>query len=186
MTGKQNLAQPVDTDLPKALATLINEAMTSLQESFHDLTDEQAWSRPFADKPSIGTIVMHLSETLDTYACKFQSGQTALEHQARFNLWNQPEGHWPEDEEDLPTVEQLLKRHAVLWSAIGIAIRAATTEDLLGKRHCDNWWTERKRTASDALMRAVGHAMAHVRQIWLIRGAMGLTSSKAWPRQHLA
>jgi hypothetical protein len=27
---------------------------------------------------------------------------------------------------------------------------------------------------------------AHVRQIWLLRGALGLTDGKAWPQQHWA
>ena len=30
----------------------------------------------------------------------------------------------------------------------------------------------------------MGHTMAHVRQIWLMRGAMGLTDKDGWPVQH--
>ena len=26
--------------------------------------------------------------------------------------------------------------------------------------------------------------MAHIRQIWFLRGAMGLTGKDGWPRQH--
>jgi hypothetical protein len=44
----------------------------------------------------------------------------------------------------------------------------------------------KERLPSDAYMRTICHTMAHVRQIWLLRGALGLTDGKSWPRQHWA
>jgi hypothetical protein len=38
----------------------------------------------------------------------------------------------------------------------------------------------------DFLKRTIFHTMAHVRQIWLLRGALGLTDGKSWPQQHYA
>jgi hypothetical protein len=186
MMGQHRPENPAQVDLPKALAALLTEALTALEESFYDLKDEQLWARPFAEKHTIGTMVMHLMETLDTYAVGFQTGRHSLTHEKRFDIWDLPEGARPEDSEPLPTVGEIVKRLSILRGDVEAAIRSATEQDLRGVRHCEDWWTKRGRTAADAYLRAIGHAMAHVRQIWLIRGTMGLTDKDGWPNQHLA
>ncbi len=35
-------------------------------------------------------------------------------------------------------------------------------------------------------MWTIFHTMAHSRQIWLLRGALGLTDGRSWPQQHWA
>ena len=42
-----------------AIAIVIDETTTALEEAFYNLSDEQLWSRPLADRHSIGTMVMH-------------------------------------------------------------------------------------------------------------------------------
>jgi len=186
MIGRHEPSQPDHVDLKSALAEMLNEALTALEEAIYDLSDDKVWRRTFADKHAIGTMVMHLIETLDTYTCKFQTGQFVLDHQGRFDIWKIEDGSMPEEGEDLPTVKQMVSSIRKLRQAALAALRSATESDLLGVRQCDHWWTKRGRTAGDAYMRAIGHAMAHIRQIWLMRGAMGLSSKDGWPNQHLA
>jgi len=186
MIGKHNPAEPAGVDLKAALSAMLDEMLTGLEESFHDLSEDQAWRRTFPGKHAVGTMVMHLLETLDAYTCRFQSGRNCLEHQERFDIWRLPDGSKPEAGADLPSVKRMadsirkLRRHAVA------ALESAAEDDLRGPRHCEGWWLERGRTAADAYLRAIGHATAHVRQIWLTRGAMGLTPGQGWPEQHLA
>ena len=42
----------------------------------------------------------------------------------------------------------------------------------------------RKTNVADFYLRTVLHANSHVRQIWLLRGLLGLGDPKSWPQQH--
>ena len=70
--------------------------------------------------------------------------------------------------------------------AVLAGLEAATEEDLLGARTDSQWYRDWSRTSADAYIRATMHTMAHVRQIWMLRGAMGLTDEQGWPLQHWA
>lgn len=39
---------------------------------------------------------------------------------------------------------------------------------------------------ANAYIRTIMHTMAHVRQIRMLRGVMGLTGEQGWPLQHWA
>jgi len=66
------------------------------------------------------------------------------------------------------------------WREAATEIIGAATENDL-RRALRHW-----KAASDPYMRTIFHTMAHVRQIWLLRGALGLTDGKPWPQQHWA
>jgi hypothetical protein len=63
-----------------------------------------------------------------------------------------------------------------------------TSVEELGQPNPSSWWFEEytDRTRADAFVRATCHAMAHVRQIWFLRGLLGLTDAEGWPEQHWA
>ncbi len=44
-------------------------------------------------------------------------------------------------------------------------------------------WHPLKTVPADFYVRTICHTNSHVRQIWLLRGALGLASG-AWPQQH--
>lgn len=174
------------TDLKGAIAILIDEAATALEESFHDLTDEQFWSFPLAGRHNIVTIVEHCIDSLDVYGCEVQAGEGVLAHEERFDIWH----HSPEDVRekmtDLPSVEAVLERLRTVAAAAGKILAEQTAESLSAGRP-GTWWTDEfGKTAADAYMRVTMHFMAHVRQIWLMRGLMGLTDKDGWPEQHWA
>ena len=185
--GKLDPGQARHTTLKKAVEIGLDEAFTALEESFHDLSDEQVWSFPLPGRHNICTIVMHLQANLDEYTCRTQTGRHRLEHEERFDVWQFGPEELRAKMHDLPTVEQMLRRHRTLREAAMAGLAAASEEDLLGPRVTDTyWWQQQKRTSADAYMRTVFHTMAHVRQIWLMRGAMGLTDKDGWPEQHWA
>ena len=172
--------------LKDSLAVGLDEALTALEESFHDLTDEQAWARPCRARHCIATMVMHVQHNIDINACQLQTGKFVLDHDDRFNIWRRPDPNLPARQKDLPPVTTLLERHRALAAAAKAGLEAASEEDLLGPRKAAgmDWWEEHKRNSAEAYARVIWHTMAHVRQIWLLRGVMGLTDKDGWPEQH--
>jgi hypothetical protein len=85
---------------------------------------------------------------------------------------------------EMPTVEQARQRFGQLRAALRTVLEPLNEAALVSARPgC--WWFEENpgRTRADAYMRAVWHTMSHVRQIWLLRGLLGLTDKAAWPHQ---
>ncbi|MFW6062361.1 MAG: DinB family protein, partial [Planctomycetota bacterium] len=184
--GRLEPGQAQQTDLKSACYIGLEEATTALEESFHDLTDEQISRQVFPDRHNICTLVMHCLHNLDVYACRFQGGATCLAHDEQFDVWHHSPAELAETQHDLPGVEEILRQLRRLRQAILYAIERASEAELRGARYAESWWTDQGRTAADAYMRTIYHTMAHVRQIWLMRGAMGLTDSDGWPEQHWA
>ncbi len=174
------------TSLAELLAIGLDEALTAVEEAIHDLADEQAWSRPSPDRHCIATLVMHMQHNIDLHACQLQTGALALEHDDRFDIWRYREPALAARQDDLPSVRHLLERLQTIRAAAMGGLRGATEDDLLGPRAADDreWWTKYRRTSASAYARVIYHTMAHVRQIWLLRGMMGLTDTDGWPQQH--
>lgn len=184
--GELNPGQAKQTDLKGAIRIGLDEALTALEECLTGLTDAQAGGFPLPDRHNITTIVMHLQENLDQYACRFQTGEYGLEHQDQFNMWRFSPKELRQKQKDLPTVAEMIERTHMLRRAAMPGLEAATEDDLLRPRHAEEWWREQDRTAADAYMRTIMHTMAHSRQIWMLRGAMGLSDREGWPEQHWA
>jgi len=173
--------------LRDSLAVGLDEALTALEESFHDLTDEQAWARPCAERHTITTMVMHVHQNADVHVCQLQMGKLVLEHDwRRFDIWRDPDPDRPDRQEGLPTVAEMLERHRAVAAAAKAGLEAASEEDLLGPRMAagTDWVDKHGRNAAEGYARVIWHIMAHVRQIWLLRGIMGLTDKDGWPEQH--
>ena len=187
VVGKFEPEQAKDTTLKKAIAIGLDEALTALEESFHDLTDEQFWGFALEGRHNIITIVEHCLDAMDLYACEVQVGRQVLEHEKRFDIWNFSPEQVRDRMKDLPPASRALDRLRTLRRAVMGNLESASEQELLEPRVRDNWfWEESKKTSADAYMRTIMHTMAHVRQIWLMRGAMGLTDKDGWPEQHWA
>ncbi len=185
--GKEEPRQAQDTDLKKAIAIGLDEAMTALEEAFYDLTDEQAASFPLPDRHNIVTLVEHCLQCLDLYGCEVHGRPLTLEPEERFDIWHfSPEQLRPQMT-DLPTVAVERERLAAVRAPIMEALEEATPDDL-ALPNPESWWFEENptRVRADAYLRTIFHTMAHVRQIWMLRGVMGLTDKDGWPVQHWA
>ena len=180
MTEKHKIKLAKDTTLKGAIEIGLDEALTALEESFHDLSDEQVWSFPIKGRNNIAWILMHTLMNLDIYAVLFQTGQGLTESWGERWKYKAPR---PEPGEAFPSQRELVQTLHEVRDAAGPALSDAEEADLLGRRHSQDWW---KGSAADAYMRTICHTMAHVRQIWLLRGALGLTDGATWPQQHWA
>ena len=183
MIGQHAPKEARDTHLKSALVIGLEEALTALKEALHDLTDDQAHAFPIRGRNNIAWIVMHSLQVLDACANRFQTGQVCFAHDRRWDLWECSQGERPKAGDAFPAVAEMKDILDKVCQATITGLSAATERDLLGKRHAEGWW---KGNAADAYVRAIFHAMAHVRQIWLLRGALGLTDGKTWPQQHWA
>lgn len=174
------------TSLQQTLTIGLDEALTALEESFHDLTDAQAWTCALPGRHNIATLIMHVLENTDIHACQYQTGELVLEHEQRFDIWFRRDPDLPDRKQDLPSVPRMLAELRTLRAAAMAGLEDATEEDLLGPRRAvdTHWWTEHHRTSADAYARVTWHTMAHVRQIWALRGVMGALDEKGWPQQH--
>ena len=174
------------TDFKGAIGIVLDEALTALDESIHDLTDEQFWSFPLEGRHNIVTMVEHCIDSVDLYACEVQTGKGVLGHEDRFDIWHHSPDELRGKMTDLPTVSAVLERLRTVAAAANGILEAQDQESLPATRP-GTWWTDEfGKTAADAYMRLTMHLMAHVRQIWLMRGVMGLTDTDGWPEQHWA
>jgi hypothetical protein len=183
MIGKHECKQARNTGFKDALTIGVDEALTALEESFCDLTDEQVWAFPIPGRNNIAWIVMHSLQNLDVYANAFQTGKKSFEHEWRWNLWGCKPEERPKPGDQFPSQPQMMAILRAIREGATAGLAAASEGDLHGPRKAEDWW---KRTSADAYMRTICHTMAHVRQIWLLRGALGLTDGTSWPQQHWA
>jgi len=180
--GKHECKTAGNTDLKRALEIGLDEAFIALEESFCDLTDEQVASFPIEGRNNVAWIVMHCLDNLDEYSVSCAAGKRAYPHEWRWDLWECKPEERPKPGDEFPGVAEMLERLNKVRDAAAAAIAPATETFLLENlgRH------PRKPLRSDFYVRTIFHTMAHVRQIWLLRGALGLVDGQSWPRQHWA
>jgi hypothetical protein len=175
------------TTLHSAISIGLDECLIALSESFSDLTDQEFWAEAVKGRHNIVTLVEHCIQGLDLYACEVQGIPLTFEPDKRFDIGPSSQTPSSQGMPVLPTVTQVQGRVAELRQAI-MAQLCSTPEDTLPTQIADCWWYDDQpdKTRADAYMRCIWHTMAHVRQIWLLRGALGCADSGVWPRQHWA
>ncbi len=179
--GKHECRNAQNTHLKEAIAIGLDEVLTALEESFHDLSDAQVQGFPLAGQNNIAWIVMHCLDNLDEYAVGCATGQRVFPSEWRWDLWECSPEERPKPGDPFPSREEMLARLHQVRDAAMAAIDSLDEEALVATL------TEGSspRTRADCYMRTLYHENSHVRQIWLLRGALGLGGG-AWPQQHWA
>jgi len=176
-----------DTTLKSAIFIGLDEATAALEESLRNLTDEQSWRRyAVRGRHCIGTVVMHALQNLNDHGVWFQGGQGVLGADERYDMWSHSPDELAPMQQAPPTVADLTALVRATREALFAVLEGTSHEQLLLARPEEPWFAEHGRTAADAYMRTVMHTMAHVRQIWFMRGVLGLTDQEGWPEQHWA
>jgi hypothetical protein len=173
------------TDLKAAIGIALDESLMALEECLGGLSDDQFWAYPLPDRQNIATLVEHSIQILDLFACEVQGSPLTFVPSKRIAAAHRRPAEVRLPARDLPTVEQARQRLGQLRAALR-AVLEPLNEAVLRSARAGCWWFEENpgRTRADAYMRAVWHTMSHVRQIWLLRGLLGLTDKAAWPHQH--
>lgn len=183
MIGEHKTKHAKNTGLKEAIAIGLDEAFTSLEESFYDLTTDQASSFPINRRNNIAWIVMHCLENLDHYTNGVQTGKRVLPYEWRWGLFRQGGYERPKLGDAFPSPEEMLNRLNAVRSTAMETLEVADEGKLRSNCDPDSGW---EKTHADAYMRTIYHTIAHVRQIWLLRGALGINDGISWPRQHWA
>lgn len=164
-------------DLKRAIAVGLDEAMNALEEAVSGLADEQLQAFPIVGRNNVAWIAMHCLDNLDDCAVDKHTGKRVYPSEWRWDLWGAKPEEKPKPGDDFPTTAEVLARLAAIRQAAVAALATATNESL--RRPVDD---PEKSVVGDWYERTIYHTLAHVRQIWLLRGALGLANG-AWPGQ---
>jgi hypothetical protein len=165
-----------------SVSIALQEALTALEESIHDLSDEQVKAFPIQGRNNIAWIAMHSLAGMDIICGQGQGGEPAYSWDSRWDLWQAPPEQKPKPGDEFPSQVEIMERiEAVRKAATG---RLAETDEaeLLSNRAPKEW--NHEGNSADLYVRSIYHTMAHVRQIWLLRGAMGPAENMRWPTVH--
>jgi hypothetical protein len=168
-------------DLKQALYIGLDESFTALEESFQDLSDQQVWMFPIPGENNIAWIVMHCLDNLDDCANDYPTGQRVMEYEWRWDLWECRPEERPKPGDPFPAKVEMLDLLSRIRAAafVTLAKLDESTLTLQSIKH------PTKHSLADFYLRTIYHTQCHVRQIWLLRGALGLAAG-AWPEQHWA
>ena len=123
---------------------------------------------------------MHCLMNLDVYAVLFQTGKGIKGQWDKRWHYGAPR---PRPDESFPSQRDMMQMLRNLRTKSTAGIEGVEESELHGRRYAEDWW---KGTTADAYVRTIMNTMSHIRQIWLLRGALGLTDGKSWPQQHWA
>jgi len=185
--GRHEPHHATGTQLKDAIRIGLDESLTALEESLVGLSDEQFWAFPLDGRHNIVTLVEHCIQCIDLYACEVHGRPLTFEAEERFDIWHFSPEQLRDQMTDLPTVADERERIAQLRRAVFDQLDTTAPEDLT-RPNMESWWFEDQpeKIRADAYMRCICHNMAHLRQIWLLRGLLGLDDTTAWPEQHWA
>jgi len=169
-----------NTDLKQAILIGLDETLIALEESFSELTKDQVHKFPIPGENNIAWIVMHCLDNLDDCAIDAQIGERLYPSEWRWDLWECSPDERPKPGDHFPTPPEMLER---LWAIreISMSILNNYNEQIMTEPF--NIYPEKSNRA-DLYMRTIWHTNSHIRQIWFLRGALGIKTAS--PQQHWA
>jgi len=186
MSDRPKVKQAENTQFKDALVIGLDEAFSALEESFSDLSDEQLQAFPIPGRNNIAWIVMETLLNFERFGVRFQTGLEVVDlADERFSLWwwKGTPRRLSTPEDSFPAKDEIMELLVGISAGAMAGIAAADEKDLQEACKAGDRYA---RTRADGYIRTVFHAMSHIRQIWLLRGALGLTDGKTFPRQHWA
>jgi len=174
------------TNFTAAISILVDEATIALEEALTGLTDEQFLGYPIEGRHSIVTIAMHCIENWDEYGVAAQGAEPTISHSSRFDVWNRSPAELRQAGDDGPSLDTVMGHLRTTRDAMKATLDGATDAALHSRPGGHWWYDDPAHVRADGYMRTTMHTMAHVRQIWALRGTMGLADAHGWPLQHWA
>lgn len=182
MTKDYEFKLSKDTGFRDFVSIAFDEAFTALEESIHDLDDEQVRAFPVSGRNNIAWIVMHSLASLDLICNMGQGGKPVFSWESRWDLWQAPPDQKPKPGDEFPSQAEMTDKLEAVRKAVTDRLAETSESGLLTNRAPDDW--KHEGNSADLYVRSIYHTMGHVRQIWLLRGAMGLAEGKHWPAVH--
>jgi hypothetical protein len=124
---------------------------------------------------------MHCLDNLDDCANGYPSGVRVMAYEWRWDLWECKPEERPNPGDPFPATAEMLALLDQIRTAAFTSL-AKFDEPALTRWSIDH---PTKHSLADFYLRTIYHTQCHIRQIWLLRGALGLAAGP-WPEQHWA
>ena len=181
VTNKNESNDASNADLKQALFIGLDESFTSLEESIHDLNNDQVCAFPIPGENNIAWIVMHCLDNLDDCANDRPTGQRVMTYEWRWDLWDCKPEERPKPGDLFPARGDMINLLHGIRAAAYVTLEKLDEPALTRLSFPD----PTKHSLADFYLRTIFHTQCHIRQIWLLRGALGLAGGY-WPVQHWA
>jgi hypothetical protein len=140
----------IGTTFTHAARKTLSDSLRTIEHCFSQISDEDAWWRPFPQANSIGNIVLHLAGNLGQWIVSGIGGAPDVRKRPAEFAERGP----------VPR-EQLLKRLRDVVIAADRALSQCPPDDLLRIRHVQHWDI----TGVEAIFNTVSHFVGHTHQI---------------------
>ena len=178
--------QANDMTVQKSMTYGLDECLTAMHEAVSDLETEELHA--FPDRYDLNIVVhtMHCLQQIDDFngnlqeilGRKLRFGWHHIKHEDRYNLWGVPREKWPKSGDVFPEADEVRRILETLQVDMMQNIDDIDDSEFVN-RPIGRW-----PHLCDIFFRATYHLNSHIREIWMIRGVLGIT--KRWPRQHYA
>lgn len=171
------------SSLATVLECMLDEVRLALRECMSGLTHDQLWSHPIPGRHSIGVITEHLLYALDSYCGELQTGKMAYEHEPAFSVYGMTIEEIENGITNRFTAGEFFERIDRVCDSAVAGVHGISDSEMLGPRHAFELSEVVDRSGLEFCLGGIFHAHGHIRQIWLLRGAMGLTTEgeHQWP-----
>jgi uncharacterized damage-inducible protein DinB len=159
----------------------LREARNEFLDALADLTQEQLTARPIEGRNPIGWIVCHCLHNFNFFIHQRQTNRSLMTADGEY-------GRFAKYGWDPPTEQNPPPDFTGLSDAVGevfgvcIELIEALDEEVLSNLS-PYWHHKNFESTSGNCVRVINHSNTHLRQIWLLRGALG--DKDHWPVQTL-
>ncbi len=163
------------------LLFMLEEARNELANALEELTKEHLAQVAVAGQNPIGWIVCHLIGNVQRFLAEPLTEQPLLPGNPRLAEYTRYTAAPPSPANPPPDLSSAIADLDDAYRA-GIALIGALSENALDQPG-PRWNRPRRETVAENCVRVINHANAHIREIWLLRWALGARAT--WPHQTL-
>ncbi|HUW55854.1 MAG TPA: DinB family protein [Planctomycetota bacterium] len=161
----------------------LREIRNELAHALEGLTSGQLAAVPVEGcRNPIGWMVCHCMRGLDFFIHGTLTGVNHMDGDAKFAPLQSYADKAPGPENPAPDLSGLAEACDDLWAACIACVEAVDEDDL--DRPGPHWSGRGTETVAGNCVRMINHHNAHLRAVWMLRGAMG--GAEHYPHQRLA
>ena len=165
----------------ETLLFMLDEVRNELANALEDLTQEQLAARPLEGQNPIGWIVCHCMRNASFFLHEARTGAALLSELPRGPGYDRYARADPDDANLAPDLSEAIADLDCVY-ALAIA-RLRDLDEEAFDQPASFWQRERPETVASSCVRVINHSNAHIREIWLLRWALG--DRQCWPHQTL-
>ena len=159
----------------------LREIRNEFLDALADLTQEQLTATPIEGRNPIGWIACHCLHNFDFFIHQRQTNTSLMTTDGKYGQLAKYGWSLPNEDNPPPDFAGLSNAVDEVFGAC-IELIEALDEEALSKLS-PYWHHKNFESTAGNCVRVINHSNAHLRQIWLLRGAMG--DKDHWPGQTL-